>query len=215
MNNKISNDIEIYQFRIYLSRINPLIWRRILLRSDTTIADFHYILQIAFGWSDTYLHQFVIRGKCYGISWDGGISFSDNPHKVKLKDFHFHSREKFFYEYNFYSDWRFEIRMEKTLPFNSKKVYPVCIGGARAAPPEDCSGPKAFLELKEKYSLFYIEEKLYNIPKTVEELQDYKLEIYPLGYWLNIDKFDRSTINKWLKMYGKGEKGWEEAFEED
>lgn len=105
--------------------------------------------------------------------------------------------------------------MEKTLPFNSKKTYPVCVGGARSAPPEDCGGPGAFLRLKEKYSLFYIEERLFNIPRNEEELQDYILEIDSLKYWVYIDKFDRSTVNKWLKMYGKGEKGWEEAFEED
>jgi len=28
-----------------------MIWRRLWVRSDSTIADLHYTLQIAFGWS--------------------------------------------------------------------------------------------------------------------------------------------------------------------
>ncbi len=215
MDNEISNNIEIYQIRVYIKKISPIIWRRILVRSDSTIVDLHYILQIAFSWNNSYLHQFVIRGKCYGISWDGGICFSDNPHKVKLKDFHFRTKERFIYEYNFFSDWQFEIRIEKTLPLNPKKTYPVCIGGARTAPPEYCSGPRTFMNLKEKYSLFYIHERLLNIPNNEEELENYRKEFNSFKYWLNIERCDRATVNKWLKMYGTGKEGWEEAFEGD
>jgi hypothetical protein len=32
--------------------ISPLIWRRLLVRSDSTIADLHHILQIVYSWSD-------------------------------------------------------------------------------------------------------------------------------------------------------------------
>lgn len=151
MDNKISNDIEIYQFRAYIKKISPLIWRRILVRSDSTIADLHYILQIAFGLSDSYLHQFTIRGKRYGIYREGGIYFSDNPHKIKLNAFHFRPKERFLYEYNFIVHWEFEVRMEKTFPLNFKKIYPICTGGDRAAPPENCNGPRAFMSLKQKY----------------------------------------------------------------
>jgi hypothetical protein len=36
------------------------IWRRLLVRSDSTITDLHYILQIGFGWSDEHLNRFHI-----------------------------------------------------------------------------------------------------------------------------------------------------------
>jgi hypothetical protein len=60
-----------------------------LVRSDSTIADLHYTLQIAMGWDDAHLHRFRIRGKDYGISRIGGIGFRDDPHRVRLADFHF------------------------------------------------------------------------------------------------------------------------------
>ena len=39
----------VYQLRVVLRGISPLIWRRLLVRGDSTIADLHHALQIAFG----------------------------------------------------------------------------------------------------------------------------------------------------------------------
>ena len=78
-----------------------MIWRRLLVRSDSTIADLHYTLQIAFGWSDSHLHCFHIHGKDYGVGHRGGMSFADDPDTVHLADFQFRVRERFLYEYDF------------------------------------------------------------------------------------------------------------------
>jgi hypothetical protein len=51
-----------YQLHVWLRGISPMIWRRLLVRSDTTIAALHHLLQIALGWTDTHLHRFVIHG---------------------------------------------------------------------------------------------------------------------------------------------------------
>jgi hypothetical protein len=40
-----------------------MIWRRLLVGSDSSIADLHHTLQIAFGWSDSHLHRFHIHGR--------------------------------------------------------------------------------------------------------------------------------------------------------
>ena len=37
---------EVYQLHIWLCSISPMIWRRVLVRSTTTIADLHAIIQI-------------------------------------------------------------------------------------------------------------------------------------------------------------------------
>src|SRR5258708_36305506 len=36
----------VYQFKVVLRGVSPMIWRRLLLRSDHTIADLHYVIQI-------------------------------------------------------------------------------------------------------------------------------------------------------------------------
>ena len=51
----------IYQLRAVLLGISPIIWRRLLVRGDSTIADLHVTLQTAFGCSDNHLHRFLIQ----------------------------------------------------------------------------------------------------------------------------------------------------------
>ena len=65
--------VQIYQFHVLLLTISPAIWRRFLIRSDSTIADLHYILQILMGWDDEHLHQFTIHGRHFGVEHIGGI----------------------------------------------------------------------------------------------------------------------------------------------
>src|SRR5436853_7808537 len=92
--------VRVYQLRIWIRKISPQLWRRLLVRSDSTIAELHDTLQIAFGWADDHLHQFLIRGKPYGIGRIGGISFDENPYQVRLRDFHFRQKEARDYEYD-------------------------------------------------------------------------------------------------------------------
>ena len=93
-----------------------MIWRRLLLRSDSKIADLHYILQLAFNWSIYHLHQFRIHGKAYEISRAGCNSFLDNPDRVQLSDFQFPLKECFEYEYDFCDKWIHQLRVEAILP---------------------------------------------------------------------------------------------------
>ena len=57
----------VYLLHIWIRQISLMIWRRLLVRSDSTIADLHYTLQIAFGWSDAHLNCFHIHGQDYGV----------------------------------------------------------------------------------------------------------------------------------------------------
>jgi len=100
---------------------------RLLLTDATTIAELHAIIQIAFGWSDSHLHQFVIHGKHYGIAYLGGVSFADNPDRICLADFRFRAGEHFFYKYNFHVPWRHEIRVEQIGSPVPGQPYPVCV----------------------------------------------------------------------------------------
>jgi Plasmid pRiA4b ORF-3-like protein len=66
MTTSSTTPLSIYQLRIVLRGISPLIWRRVLVPSKTTLAHLHAILQILFAWSDEHLHSFHIHGKEYG-----------------------------------------------------------------------------------------------------------------------------------------------------
>ena len=57
----------IYQLRIYVEGISPMVWRRILVRGDTSIADLHEIMQILMDWYDVHLHHFLIGPKVASV----------------------------------------------------------------------------------------------------------------------------------------------------
>ncbi|MHC4534847.1 MAG: plasmid pRiA4b ORF-3 family protein [Planctomycetota bacterium] len=207
-----NNKVSVYQLRVWLREISPAIWRRLLIQSDSTITDLHYTLQIAMGWTDLHLHKFIIHGKQYGVPQIGGIWFSDNLDQVKLGDFCFYEKERFVYEYDFGDSWQHEIRVEKHLPLDPKQTYPVCIGGARQAPPEDCGGPWAYMAQKQHYSVWYIEERLLDIlaPENLDEdLHHYREELMTFQYWLSAERFDRHAVNRRLRQYALGDEQWQ------
>jgi hypothetical protein len=43
-----------------------MIWRRLLLSGDTTLAELHEIIQISMGWEDYHLWRFTVNGREYG-----------------------------------------------------------------------------------------------------------------------------------------------------
>jgi len=73
-----------YSIKIALRGMSPMIWRRLQIPGSTSLANFHHVIQIVFGWDDDHLHRFHIYGKDYGIAYVGGLSFSDNPYTLYL-----------------------------------------------------------------------------------------------------------------------------------
>ena len=156
----------IYQLRLVLAGISPMIWRRLLISSETTIAQLHQYIQVAFDWSGEHLHRFRIHGKDYGIAYLGGISFDDNPHAVPLSRFRLHRRESFRYEYDFTANWRVDIRLEEILP-QDQRVLPVCVGGRAAAPGEEYAGALAYLQQLDRHRYEFPFEELGKIAKAI------------------------------------------------
>ncbi|WP_275382181.1 IS1096 element passenger TnpR family protein [Xenorhabdus bovienii] len=64
-----------YTIKLTVRGVSPMVWRRLRLAADTSLAALHCIIQIVQGWDDDHLHLFHIYGKDYGISYDGGIGF--------------------------------------------------------------------------------------------------------------------------------------------
>jgi hypothetical protein len=143
----VTTPLSVYQLRIVLRGISPLIWRRVRVQSAMTLAHLHALLQILFAWSDEHLHSFHIHGKEYGSS--GAPTCG-----VRLRDFCLHRGERFPYVYDFGAYWECDIRLEAMLPQTARQVYPVCTGGKRAAPPEDCRGPWGYLERLDQHRLY-------------------------------------------------------------
>ncbi|MEM8890030.1 MAG: hypothetical protein AAGD28_18785 [Bacteroidota bacterium] len=51
---------KIYQLKIYLFGVSPMVWRRLLVSDQTSTAHFHMMIKIAMGWENLHLHEFII-----------------------------------------------------------------------------------------------------------------------------------------------------------
>ena len=64
----------VFQIKVTLMGIAPLIWRRIQTQ-DCTLAEFHDLLQVTMGWEFEHLYRFIIGGVKYA---DLGMASQDN-----------------------------------------------------------------------------------------------------------------------------------------
>jgi len=135
----------IFQLKISLLGISPMIWRRVLVSSSTALRELHGILQVVMEWDGIRLFQFDIRAVDYG-PWELHAANPDIP----LSDFGFRRNDRFSYIYDMGDYWKHEIRVEAVFDADPKKSYPVCTGGAGACPPEDCGGPEDYLARRDE-----------------------------------------------------------------
>jgi hypothetical protein len=201
----------VYQIRFRLCELSPAIWRRILIRSDQTLADLHYTIQITLNWNDDHLHRFRIHGRSCGIFQAGGIWYGGDARHVALSEFCFRRHERFSYEYDFTDRWRIEVRLEERLAVDEKQMYPVCIGGKRAGPPQDCGVVERFLVLKQHYSPAYMLGRMADAVLYPDDIEDWRAwcdDIRAFRYWVRVDKFDRRLANRRLKQYVQGDEAW-------
>ncbi len=147
----------VYQFKITLKDIKPLVWRRIQVPETYTFWDLHVAIQDAMGWQDYHLHLFEVvdpatRTKVeIGIPskspvWDEGIL---PGWKHRIADYFSVENSVANYVYDFGDDWEHIVKLEKILPRDEHGFYPICIAGKRACPPEDCGGVPGYEELLE------------------------------------------------------------------
>src|SRR5260370_14283669 len=90
---------EAYLVHVWIRGSYPMLWRRFFVRSDSTLANLHVVLQIGFDWTDCHLHRFRIRKKDYTVPRLGGVACHD-AREIKLTDLHFRINERFLYEYD-------------------------------------------------------------------------------------------------------------------
>ena len=143
----------VYQFKVTLEKIKPSIWRRIQVPDTYTFGNLHYALQKAMGWDFSHMHEFTIFNPKTGQKEVVGPAQELEDESVieeqrqLLSSYFSTSNKEARYEYDFGDSWIHKIRLEKILPLDPAKKYPVCLAGERACPPEDCGGIWGYEEL--------------------------------------------------------------------
>ena len=164
---------ELYRLRITLGEGPHLVWRELQVADDTTLAELHWIIQCSLGWTNSHLHQFQIAEETYSDP-RFGLEEADFPvrdeRRHTLRQIVRGKVHEFWYEYDFGDGWRHCIEITEIWPAEKTQPVPVCLGGERAGPPEDCGGFGGYANLL--YVLSHPEEDEY------EELKAWVGEVY-------------------------------------
>lgn len=139
----------LYQLKITLQEIEPLIWRQVLV-PDCTLDELHEVIQIVMGWESYHLYSFKIGQKEFTRPDmdDGELNMEDSisAHLSKLLK---KAKQRFSYEYDFGDGWGHEIVVEEIGNAAPDTKYPLCVAGKRSCPPEDVGGPWGYAEYLE------------------------------------------------------------------
>ena len=129
--------------------------RSLLIPRETTFRELHSILQTAFGWSNSHLHNFTImnnRRPALIIEPKaddnfGFFSMAQTDHEAYDKPLVSVIGEsaKLLYTYDFGDNWEHVFRFNKYNP-DYNLPYATCTKGQGVTPPEDVGGPYGFLE---------------------------------------------------------------------
>ncbi len=130
---------KVYQLKINLKGMSPTIWRRILVQPDTSLIDFHRIIQCTMGWTNSHLHLFKNGGEEYSPK-EFEVEDSKDSRVVKLNKLLKREKDRILYEYDFGDGWEHIILLEKIIEVDDKEQVPKCLKGKRNCPPEDCGG---------------------------------------------------------------------------
>lgn len=154
------------QLKIILEGTKPPVWRSFLIDDSINFKKLHKIIQLIMGWEDYHLYNFQIDESTYieasqdsenqfavDAMW-GGFKFSSKKKEYKdnesiVSDFINQEKQEFLYTYDFGDSWVHIIKVEKILPKEVGKKYPICLDGKRNCPPEDCGGVWGYEELLE------------------------------------------------------------------
>lgn len=144
---------EVFQLKVTLLGTMPPIWRRLLVPADLKLAQLHDVLQAAMGWQDCHMHEFSVGQQHFGKPNPEdrlmGMDPVENERTVRLSSVLGRAGAKVTYTYDMGDSWEHGIVLEKRLPADAGTAYPVCTGGERACPPEDCGGIPGFYDLLE------------------------------------------------------------------
>jgi hypothetical protein len=130
----------VYELKIVLEGSSPPIWRRLQVPALATFEELHHVIQIAMGWDDQHLHQFRVGSKRIGVPRSSRFGSTTDERHTRLYRVLAREGDSLAYEYDFGDGWCHEVTLEGIHRPESEVVPIVCLGGARACPPEDSGG---------------------------------------------------------------------------
>jgi hypothetical protein len=129
-----------YVLHISIMFSDPLIWRRIQVPGEYTLAGLHDVIQRVMGWSDSHVHQFLVGKISYEPTMHSVIPVREakrfDEHLYPLHDLEEGMQFMFTYLYDAGEGWEHEIHLEEVVPPDIPLRRPILLSGEGACPPE-------------------------------------------------------------------------------
>ncbi len=141
-------DVVTYRVRVDLADTKPPLWRRLDLASDMHLDELNDVLQIAFGWTNSHLHQFSVGENPHDLDTERFLTPFDVEegdegtleNEVRLDELLADIGDRLYYAYDFGDGWEHTVRLEAVHPRDADVPRATCTAGRRPGPPEDCGG---------------------------------------------------------------------------
>ena len=142
-----------FEFEVTLLGGEPKVWRRFILRRQSSFGDLHKAIQVACGWKDSHLYSFSKQDptnrygpdlSVFAVSpYDEPADYQLEPkysEELELDDVFMNDQAKeIFYSYDYGDGWIHSVKMlaHRQYPETFKRRL---LAGARAFPLDDCGG---------------------------------------------------------------------------
>jgi hypothetical protein len=140
--------------RIELHDVVPLVWRRVLVSNQWTLASLHHYLQWVMGWNDSHAHEFQVGEGIVAPDWwirEVGLDRETGDYRderrvsVAAVVAQLGLRGEFEYRYDMGDGWQHRIVIEPLPPATLEDPQlPVCVAGENACPPDDVGGTHGY-----------------------------------------------------------------------
>ncbi len=179
----------IYQLKVSLAFSDPVIWRRLQIPGNISLAQLHHIIQKCMGWNDIHSHRFLV-GKVFYAPSDGGEPWEKTGERdeaaFQLVDLENDMKWCFTYIYDFGDGWEHEIELEECISGGQADGVPVLVDGEQACPPENVGGIPGY-------------EEFLTIINNPQHEQHGKMAKWYGSDHFDPHHFDESEINRVLK----------------
>ncbi len=175
----------VHTLRIELLYVEPTVWRRFVVPSETKLPKFNRMLEAAMGWEGYHLHMFEIADLRFGVLDEDDDDVIDER-RITVKQLLPRVGSQVRWAYDFGDNWQHDVVVEAVEEPSPDARYPICTGGERACPPEDCGGVGGYEELREVLADPCHDEH--------EHLREWA------GAGFDADAFDQMSVTKHLRQ---------------
>lgn len=138
----------VHTLRIELLYVEPTVWRRFIMPSETKLPKFNRMLEAVMGWEGYHLHMFEIADLRIGMPDEDDDDVIDEK-RITVMQLLPRVGSQLRWAYDFGDNWQHDVIVEAIVEPSPDVQYPLCTDGERACPPEDCGGVGGYEDLRE------------------------------------------------------------------